>query len=71
MGVEFDRSAGDLAEQLRLEDRKGTLRTLLSLRFGEVPSRLDARIEQADLRQVDRWFERLADATSVAEVLKD
>jgi hypothetical protein len=71
MGAKFDRFAGDLAEQLRLEDRKSTLRTLLTLRFGEIPSRSEARIERADPQQVDRWFERLADATSIAEVLED
>ena len=69
MGEEFDRSASSLAEQLRLEDRKCTLRTLLALRFGELPAGVCSRIEGADSRQIDAWFERLAAATTMEEVL--
>ena len=71
MGEEFDRKASDLLAQLRLQERKSTLSTLLGMRFGELPASVKARIEGADGAQIDAWFARLADATALPDVLPD
>jgi len=60
-----------LADQVRLEERRETLVGLLRLRFGDLPPEPLHRLATADFREVDRWFRRLASASSWQEVMGD
>jgi hypothetical protein len=64
-----------MAETLRRQGREETQREnllkLLHLRFGVLPEPVLARIRQADLDQMDVWFERGVTATTLAAVFSD
>ena len=64
-------NAMKLAVQVRLEERRETLVGLLRLRFGDLPPGPLQRLASADLPQIDRWFRRVATATSWQEVMDD
>jgi hypothetical protein len=54
--------------------REGECRLLLRLlrsRFGQLPAAAIARIEAADLADIERWGERILGARTLAEVLDD
>ena len=67
-----------LAEKLRKEGRKEgreegqqrILLKLLGLRFGEVPGAVAARIESADVSELELWAERVLIAPTIDDVLK-
>lgn len=53
-------------------ERKGERRLLLKLlrvRFGDLPQAALARVEEAELAQIERWGERVLTATTLDEVL--
>lgn len=51
--------------------RRDLLERLLVKRFDGIPMRLRKRIENAEMEELDRWFDRLFDAKSVREVFAD
>jgi hypothetical protein len=55
----------------REETQRENLLKLLHLRFGVLPEPVLARIRQADLDQMDVWFERGVTATTLAAVFSD
>jgi hypothetical protein len=67
----------DYQHKLRSEERKEgrkewerSLRLrLLRSRFGELPAAAVARIEAADIADLERWGERILGARTLAEVL--
>ena len=68
-----------IAEQLKREgllegEARGQARILLrqlSLRFGQVPTDVEARISSASVDDFERWAERVLTATSMNEVFRD
>ena len=64
-------SAMELAQEIRLMERRETLAGLLRLRFGDLPPEPLQRLAAADLAEVDRWFRRLATASSWQEVMDE
>ena len=63
--------AMELAHEIRLKERRETLAGLLRLRFGDLPPEPFQRLAAADLAEVDRWFRRLAAASSWQEVMDE
>jgi len=63
----------DYQRKLRSEGRKegerSLLLRLLHSRFGELPAAAVARIEAADIADIERWGERVLGARTLAEVL--
>jgi predicted transposase/invertase (TIGR01784 family) len=55
----------------RQEGRRELLLKLLRTRFGALPTGLAARVDTADLDQLDRWFERAITAAGVAAVFDE
>lgn len=55
----------------RQEEAGRLLLRLLRARFGELPVATVARIEAADLAELERWSERVLGAQTLAEVLGD
>jgi Domain of unknown function (DUF4351) len=55
----------------KLEAQSYTLRRLLSRRFGVLSPGVSAQIAAADLNQIGAWLDRVLDAPSVAEVLRN
>ncbi len=53
------------------QGRRSMLLRLLRLRFGELPSPALARINAADMPQLDLWADRVLTAASLADVLAD
>jgi hypothetical protein len=64
-------TAGEqLIERGRVEGRRTTLLKQLRVRFGVLPSDVEARIQAADERQLDVWVERVLTAATLAEMLE-
>jgi uncharacterized protein DUF4351 len=65
----------DYEKKLRTEaSKEGERRLLLRLlhaRFGELPEATVARIEAADIADLERWGERVLGAQTLAEVIGD
>jgi hypothetical protein len=55
----------------KFEAQSYTLRRMLSRRFGVLSPGVSAQIAAADLSQVETWLDRVLDAASVAEVLRN
>jgi flagellar biosynthesis/type III secretory pathway protein FliH len=55
----------------KFEAQSYTLRRLLSRRFGVLSSGVSAQIAAADISQIETWLDRVLDASSVAEVLRN
>jgi hypothetical protein len=65
---------GDLDERAAREGREGELKVLtkqLTLKFGELPEPLRARLASASLPELDTWTERVLFATSLAQVFDE
>jgi hypothetical protein len=60
-----------LRNEVRQEEAGRLLLRLLRARFGELPAATVARIEAADLADLERWSERVLGAQTLAEVLGD
>ncbi|WP_437487137.1 DUF4351 domain-containing protein [Sorangium sp. So ce1014] len=55
----------------RREGLQHTLLKLLGARFGALPEDIVARVNSADIPQLDRWFDRVLTATTLADALGD
>ena len=64
-GLELGRLEGEVKGKVEL------LLRLLNRRFNEVPDALVLRIETATTEQLDRWTERLIDASVITDVFND
>ena len=60
-----------LRNEARSEGERSLLLRQLRVRFGELPATAVARIEAADMADLERWGERVLDAQTLAEVLGD
>jgi len=49
---------------------EGTLRKLITLKFGEIPESASKRLEQATDEQLDSWVERILTANSLDDLFK-
>ena len=69
---EIDTIYAQWEERVRREasraDRQAVLVVLLRQRFGDLPGDVQARIEQADMADLQRWTERVIPAQSLADV---
>jgi predicted transposase/invertase (TIGR01784 family) len=54
----------------RREERRELLLKLLGTRFGALPAHVVARVNEADLDQLERWFDRIIAAPSLAAVFE-
>lgn len=63
-GLERGREEGLKAGEQR------ALRSLLTRRFGSLPTDIDGRIERASLGQLEDWFDRGIDAPSLQEIFE-
>jgi hypothetical protein len=55
----------------KIEGGRSLLLRLLHARFGELPAATVARIETADMADLERWSERVLSAQTLAEVLAE
>jgi hypothetical protein len=53
------------------EGESSLLLRLLRVRFGELPDAVVARVEAADVAEIERWGERMLDARRLAEVFDE
>jgi predicted transposase YdaD len=53
----------------RKEGERNLLLKLLRVRFGELPASAVARIDAAEVAEIERWGERVLGAQTLAEVL--
>ena len=60
-----------VALELKLYGQKDKLKSLLSKRFGALSANLDARIEDAEVNDIDLWYDRLFDAKKIEEVFAE
>ncbi|MES2074730.1 MAG: Rpn family recombination-promoting nuclease/putative transposase [Pseudomonadota bacterium] len=60
-----------VAFELKLYGQKDKLKSLLSKRFGALSANLDARIEDAEVNDIDLWYDRLFDAKEIEEVFAE
>lgn len=60
-----------IREEGRDEGVRATLRKLLTVRFGALPDSAARRLDAASRSDLDRWLERVFDATSLDAVLAD
>ncbi len=67
----FDLLKEALRYQERLDGHRDRLRKILIKRFGPLSSRLDKRIERAEMEDLDRWSDRIFEAKTVREVFAD
>jgi len=58
-------------EEGRLEDRRAVLLRQLAQRFDELPDAVRARIEQAEMEDLEVWTDRVIPARTLAEVFAD
>lgn len=70
---EFERKASQdgLRKGLREGFREGEARLLLHLlasRFGDLPQGVRMRVQQADVSQLERWADRLLDASTLEDL---
>jgi len=54
----------------RAEGRVSTLIKQLQLKFGDLPEAVVARVELASIEDLDRWAERILNATSIGDTLR-
>ncbi|WP_462323039.1 DUF4351 domain-containing protein [Halochromatium sp.] len=47
---------------------EGTLRKLITLKFGEIPESASKRLEQAADEQLDTWVEQILNANSLDDL---
>ena len=64
-------TATKLRAQGRVEGRVAALLRQLQKRFGPLPTDLEPRLQAATSEQIDRYLDRVLDATSLAAVLAD
>ena len=67
----FDLLKDALRQEAMLDVHRDRLRQMLIKRLGPLSSRLDKRIERAQMEDLDRWFDRLFDAKTVREIFAD
>lgn len=67
----FDLLKEVMRQEAMLDVHRDRLRQMLIKRFGPLSSRLDKRIERAQMEDLDRWFDRLFDAKTVREIFAD
>jgi len=58
-------------EEGRIDGERRLLLRLLRARFGELPASAVARLETADMADIERWGERMFDAGTLEEVLDE
>jgi len=58
-------------QKCRQEGQEGTLRKLITLKFGELPTWADERLTQASDAQLDVWVARILTADSLEALLTD
>jgi hypothetical protein len=69
---DYQRKLRDEASQEgRMEGERRSLLRLLRTRFGELPAAAIARVEAAELAELERWGERMFSAATLAEVLDE
>jgi len=54
----------------RREEASDNLRSLIKLKFGEVPDWVESRVEQADHGQLKAWMDKVLFADSLDEMFK-
>ena len=67
----FEDYQSKLRRESRKEGERSLLLRLLRSRFGELPAAAVARIEAADIADLERWGERILGAGTLDEVLDD
>jgi hypothetical protein len=65
----FEDYQSKLRRESREEGERSFLLRLLRSRFGELPAAAVARVEAADIADIERWGERILGARTLAEVL--
>ena len=58
-------------EQGSLTSLRTTLRRLLTKRFGPLPQDIDARIEHAELANLEAWLDRVVDTPSLERIFEE
>jgi hypothetical protein len=72
MNVSFLKGLEDeMRYQSELDGHRERLKKILVKRFGPLSSRLNKRIEYAEMDDLDLWFDRLFDAKTVRDVFAD
>jgi hypothetical protein len=71
MSAEIQAWFEDYQRKVRNEGERRVLLRQLRARFGEVPAAIVARIEAADMADLERWSERVLTAQTLADVLGD
>ncbi|MCD6010057.1 hypothetical protein [Halomonas sp. IOP_31] len=54
----------------RREEASDNLRSLIKLKFGDMPQWVEARVEQADHDQLTSWMDKILFADSAEELFK-
>ena len=67
--VWFEDYQRKLRSEGRAEGERSLLLRQLRSRFGDLPAAVVARIEVADIADIERWGERILGARTLAEVL--
>ena len=70
--IEQGRLEGELRGELKgkLEGSSNSLRLLVKRKFGNVPSNVKSRIEQADFETLQRYLENIIDAKTPEDVVE-
>lgn len=68
---QFDTFIDALRHETQLVGQREQLQRLLTRRFGSVSKRLKRRIENGEIDDLDRWFDRLFDAKNIKEVFSE
>ncbi|MCU6498175.1 Rpn family recombination-promoting nuclease/putative transposase [Rugamonas sp. A1-17] len=72
MGVpQFDTFIDALRHETQLVGQREQLQRLLVRRFGSVSKRLKKRIENGEVDDLDRWFDRLFDAKNIQDIFAE
>lgn len=72
MGVpQFDTFIDALRYETQLVGQREQLQRLLVRRFGSVSKRLKKRIENGEVDDLDRWFDRLFDAKNIQDIFAE
>ena len=67
--TEVDRGRKDGRREGERQGRRAQLLKQLRLRFGELPAAVVARVEAADVPELDAWTERFVTASRLEDVL--
>lgn len=67
----FDTIFDALRYETQLMGQRKQLQRLLIRRFGSVSKRLQKRIENGEIDDLDRWFDRIFDAKSIKEIFAE